>query len=797
MFRNFLTIAWRGFFRDRSFSIINLLGLALGIVAFVFIIRYASFEMSYDRFHADGENIYRVSRHEYGDLPEASARAFYAIGPEAFASFPEVVNYTRMHPADGIIAYQDEAGNVKSFFEDRSYYADTSFFTIFSFPLVQGDLKTVLQNPASVAISESAAQKYFGEADPIGKVLSLTTADWQDGDYVVSGVFRDVPTNSHLSFDFIFPIQGLLNNFQFDGQGWRWTNFYNYLLVKPDADIAWLQQKLSAFPEKYLSALLSCHQIRMEFHLQAVPDINLYSELAGEVKETGKWGKLKLLITAAFFIMGLAWLNYINLTTARATRRSREVGLRKVMGSDRQTLIRQFVLESLLLNGVAIGLAIIILLVVTPPLDQLVSEPLSFDWSEQYGYWLLFVIILAGGTGLSGLYPAIYLSALRPIQALRGEVPYQGKNYLRQTFVVVQFAISFTLMVGTIIIHRQVGLLQQQDLGMDITQKLVVRAPGTPQNGFWSELNTFKSEVTKQARIENATVSYEVPGHDLGWGQEVDVAGGRQNVTLQWTSFDHDFVPVYGIDVIAGRNFSGKFEGPVILINETAVRALGFANPEEAIDQEFTGSYPRRIIGVISDYYQRSPKFKVAPLAISPFSKEKGYITLTVQQQDLPETLTYVEALYQTLFPANAFEYFFLDEYFAQQFASDQQFSQVVAIFSGVALFIAGLGLFGFTSYLSHTRAREVGIRKVLGAARIDIFWLFNQSIVKLVVIAGLLSSPMIYWAAQAWLTNYATRVELTVPHFILPILVLLVVSVIITTLQLTKLMRTSTVDLL
>ncbi len=557
------------------------------------------------------------------------------------------------------------------------------------------------------------------------------------------------------------------------------------------------RKKLSTFPEKHLSSLLSRYQIRMEFHLQAVADINLYSELAGEMKETGQWGRLKILIAAAFFIIGLAWLNYINLTTARAIRRSREIGLRKVMGSDRWMLIRQFLVESLLLNVIAIGLAGVILLITTPFFDQFAYEPWSFNWGEQYPYWLLFAAIFGVGTLLSGFYPAIYLSSLPPVQALRGKLSYQGKNYLRQTLVVVQFSVSLLLMIGTVIIYQQVGLLQQQDLGMDITHKLIVRAPGTPQRGFWNEIKVFKSEVTQRASVERAAISFEVPGHDLRWGQEVGVAGGRQNVILSWTSFDADFVPVYGIELVAGRNFSKTFEGPVVLINEAAVEALGFASPEEALDRELTGAYPRRIIGVISDYHQRSPKFEVEPLAISPFSKEKGYITLTVQEKNLPQTLTYIEAMYQALFPANAFEYFFLDEYFARQFASDQQFSQVISIFSGLALFIAGLGLLGFASYLSNSRAKEVGVRKVVGARECDIFILFNRNILKLVLVASFVALPVAYFAAQAWLVNYVIRIDFSPVHFLLPGLTLLLVTLTITTLQLLKIVRTNAVDLL
>lgn len=797
MLTNFLRTAFRSFYRDKSFSLINLLGLSLGIVAFVFIIQYASFEMSYDGFHESKDQIHRVSRHEYGDHPEASVNAFYAIGPTAYASFPEVVNYTRLHPADGMISYQSERGETISFFEDQAYYADTSFFHIFSYPLLQGDLSTLLYNPASVVISESMAKKYFGDTDPMGKVLTLSTAEWEDGNYTVEGVFKDVPANSHLAFDFIFPIENLLSNFQFEGQGWTWVNFQNYLLIKEGADVTSLQAKLSTFPEQYLKPLLDRHNMRMEFHLQAVRDINLYAELSGELKETGKWKKLRILITAAFFIVGLAWLNYINLTTARAIRRSKEVGMRKVLGSDQWLLIKQFLLESLLINLVAITLAALMLLLLLPLLRQWVTTPFVFDWSEQYSYWLLFAAIFSVGTLLSGLYPALYLASLRPIQALSGKLSSQSKNYVRQTLVVIQFIVSLSLMIGTIVIYRQVSLMQQQDLGMNISQQLIVKAPGIVQQGFWRELDAFKNEVTKQAGISNAAVSFEVPGHDLRWGQEVDVSGGRQDVTLKWTSFDHDFVPTYDMEIIAGRNFSGKLEGPVILINEAAVEALGFKTPEDAIDREVIAAFPRRIIGVIGNYHQRSARFNIEPLGISPFSKERGYITLTIQKQRIAETITQVEKVYQAMFPGNAFEYFFLDEYFGQQYESDRQFSRIISLFSALALFIAGLGLLGFTVYLSQSRAKEVGIRKVLGAENLTIFMLFNTGAAKLVLLASVIALPLVYLLAQQWLAGYATRIELSLFHLAIPGIILLVITVSITSLQLAGVIKTNAVDLL
>lgn len=366
-------------------------------------------------------------------------------------------------------------------------------------------------------------------------------------------------------------------------------------------------------------------------------------------------------------------------------------------------LIRQFLLESLLLNLLAGGLAALILFFVTPFFNQLLGEPLSFNWHEQYRYWLSFAAIFAGGTLLSGFYPAMYLSFLQPIQALRGKLSYQGKNYLRPTLVVVQR-----------------------------------------------------------------------------------------------TSFDHDFVPTYGVALLAGRNFSEKFEGAVVLINETASEALGFASPEAAIDQELDdGWYVRRIVGVISDYYQRSPKFKIEPLVISPFSKEQGYITLTVQQKNVSETLAHVEAVYQTLFPGNAFEYFFLDEYFARQFVSDRQFSQVLTVFSGLALFIAALGLLGFTAYLSNSRTKEIGIRKVVGAGGWDIVILFNQDMVKLVLVASAIALPMAYFTAQVWLANYASRININLSYLLLPSGVLLLITLTVTTLQLLKIVRTDAVDLL
>ncbi|MEM9329284.1 MAG: ABC transporter permease, partial [Bacteroidota bacterium] len=515
MFNHTLKLALRNFVRDKQFAVLNLLGLSLGTAAFFLAMQYASFEMSYDTFHEEADNIFRVAHLERdGNHIYEGVGSFYGIGPKALEEFPEVRNFTRLHRADGMVSWANPEGEPVSYHETNAYYADQSFFDIFSFPLIQGSRRDLLKNPNSVLISESAAKKYFGDKDPMGEVLSLTT-EWKGGNYTVEGVFADVPTNSHLSFDFIFPITELLTNFQFDGKDWYWINFYTYLLLEPSADVASVGNGLTDAVDRHIHFLFQTDNYEFNLALQPVTDINLHSNLDGEVKETGKWPSIKAFIIAAFFTIVLAWLNYINLTTARATRRAKEIGVKKVMGSSKSALVGQFLLESIITNMIAVFLATGLLLAFFPTIERWFGITLQFDWGLQYRYWLLFASLFVLGTLGSSFYPAYHLSSLKIVHSLKGQTSDRGKSgWIRKGMVMMQFTLSLLLLTGSLVIYEQIALMKSRDLGMDISNKLVIKAPRETKTGYWRSLRNFKEEALKRSTFTQATTSFEVPGRD-------------------------------------------------------------------------------------------------------------------------------------------------------------------------------------------------------------------------------------------------------------------------------------------
>lgn len=797
MLKHNLKLIFRNLIKDKQFAILNILGLSFGIAAFFLAIQYASFEMSYDAFHENKEEIFRVAHLETdGDHSYNGVGSFFGIGPQAANEIPEILDFVRLHKADGMISWENLENEVVSFHETNAFYADKSFFNIFSFKIISGSKDDLLENSNTVIISESAAKKYFGDHNPIGETLSLST-EWKGGNYTVDGVFEDVPTNSHLSFDFIFPITDLLTNFQFRGKDWYWINFYTYVLTAPKADIKKLNTALTQMVEKHMTFQAPDYQFNIE--LQGLTDINLHSDLQGEIKETGKWASIEAFLIAAFFTLGLAWLNYINLTTARATRRAREIGLKKIMGSSKLALNIQFIIEAVLTNLISIFIAIISIAILFPYFKELFGINPHFDWESQSPYWLLFTGLFIIGTLVSSWYPAHYLSSLKVINTLKGQISDRGNSsILRKGMMMTQFALSLLLLIGSTIIYEQIDLMKDTDLGIDVTNKIVIKAPRETEKGYWRSLENYKQEVLKNSMIKNATISYTVPGRPLFWGAGFDVKGGKESVIVSRTGFDHDFIPTYKIKLLAGKNFEDRFEGVVVIINDAASKALGFERPELAVGQKINdGWVERRIIGVVENYHQESPKVKVRPLVISPFSKEQGYITLFVDRENFSSALSKSKALYAELFPKNPFEYFFLQNYFEEQYRSDSQFRNLLVTFTCLSIIISILGLVGFASFISTSRTKEVGIRKVLGSNSLGILLLFNKEIGQLIALAFLVSGPLIYWIAESWLQNYANRINLSLMYFLIPMMGILIIAFSVISIQLIKLSKSNPASLI
>jgi putative ABC transport system permease protein len=775
MLKNYIIVAYRNLIRHRFFSFINLAGLALGISASLLLFYYTAFELSYDKFHENADNIYRIRLDTYkgGALENSSAISYYGESPAIKESFPQVENYVRLHKADGMLNYCDENGTVTSHYERTGLYADSSFFSIFSFPLVMGDRHSVLRSPNSMLMSESASKKYFGSTNPIGKVIKFTT-EWQGGDYVVEGVFKDIPANSHFKFDFLFSIEKLLNNNQFKNRSWYWTNFYNYLLLKPGTNVKELETEISSVIVKFLGQELKKSDTQQKFVLEPMTEIHLRSNIMSEIDVNGNHQIVYFLIIAAFLIMSIAWLNYLNLSTARAIERAKEVGIRKVMGSEKPQLIRQFLFESLILSLAAVAIASILVLTLRPYFLSLVGKEITLNFFIQIKFWGSVVAVLALGTFLAGFYPAWISSSFQPIAALKGR--YFGTSrgaLMRKSMVIMQFSASVLLIITTLTIRKQINFMHGQDLGMTINQKLIIRAPKIIQGeSYLGAVNSFKNELEQYPGITHVTASSEVPGKEIFWTNEFRLkqSNSDERRILSVMAIDQDFLDTYDIKLLAGRNFSEKrpadYGGPVIL-NETAMEVLGINNPELAIDQEVETYEARKIIGVIKDFQQQSLKKSNVPILLQFIPWKVDYFTVSLSSQNVAADIDRVIESYKKIFPENAIEYFFLDDFFNKQYKSEEEFLNIFKVASMLAIFIACIGLFGLSSFIISKRTKEIGIRKVLGGSEIGIVSLLSKDFVKLVILAIVVAIPLASFVTDSWLSLFAHRIDISVWTYI------------------------------
>jgi putative ABC transport system permease protein len=769
MFRNYLLVAYRNLIRNKMFSTINIAGLALGMTATLFLFSYVSFELSYDKFHDRLKDIYMIRMDSYkgNGLEGSSMASFYAETPAIKELYPQVENYVRFHTANGMITYQPSNGENVSYFERDGYYADSSFFSVFSFPLIAGDKNLVLKNANSMLMSESAAKKYFGNEDPIGKVIKLTT-EWEGGDYVVEGVFEDVPENSHVRFDFLFAIEKLLNNKQFKYNGWYWENFNSYLLLKPNADPAKLEAGMDKIVDANIGAELKNTNSAKKLVLVPLADVHLYSTVA--YVANGNYQTVYLIFIVACLVLGIAWLNYLNLSTAAAFQRSKEVGVRKVMGSERAQLVRQFLVESFFVSTIAILITALLLIVLNAYFTDLVHKQIVVDLVTQGTFWLIVVGSIAVGIFLCGFYPGVILSSFQPFAALKGTQLKGSKGErTRKVMVVFQFVASISMIAATLTIREQVTFMRNQQAGIDIRQKLILRSPKiVTGESRLNEINAFKNLLRQHPSIKNVASSSEVPGHSVSWAKEFKLVQqtDEQKQVLHVLSVDEDFINAYGLTLVAGRNFSENHPsdfGGVVLINEAALRRLGIKDAESAINQQLTEFSPQRIIGVVKDYQQQSFKQANIPIVFEYIPWNNDYLTISLVSQNLRADVDLVTAAYKKTFPGNAVEYYFLDDFMGQLYKSDEQFWNIFRVFSVLTIFISCLGLFGLSSHVISKRTKEVGIRKVLGGSVLSIVQLLSFDFLKLVIIAFVLAVPLITIVMNQWLETFASRISIPV----------------------------------
>jgi putative ABC transport system permease protein len=772
MIKNYFLTSLRAILRRKGFSLLNVLGLAIGLAASLLILQYVKDELSYDDFHANADNIYRIQYDYYRDGEQVfqCATAFNNIGTNMIRDYPEIENVCRLYLRYGGGVVQHGEVSIK---EGNIFNVDQSFFQLFSYPLLAGDPSTALKEPNTAVVEEKTARKFFGDEDPIGKRIRFRNNE----EYEITGVMRS-PENSHLKFSFLFSYSTypeLWPGLTAEGweNSWGWYDFYNYIQLKPGADPEALEARFPDFVKKYGSP---GDTLSTRFSLQHLPEIHLYSDLIQEARVNGNGTSVYFLMVIAVLVLVIAWVNYINLATARAIERAKEVGVRKAIGAKRGQLVRQFIAEAFIINLGAMILAVAFLSLSIPVFNNLSGKSLTNSVLYDPNLWLALGGLFVVGAILSGMYPAFVLSGFQPVKVLKGSLSGSRQGFgLRKTLVVIQFVFSIGLIACTLIVYQQLQFMQNRDLGIDIDGTLVINAPGvvTDETIYPSQFQSFKNAILQHPAVRGMAASTEVPGNLIYWTNGSRRISGTERLagTIMYRmGVDHEFFETYGNQILAGRVYAPEFtaDSANVVLNRKAIEVLGFKDPDEAVGGLIAiGGDTLTVIGVIENYHQEGLKNDYRQTAFHLTPDNHNYFNVKVQAGDMGQFLAYAKEKYTLIFPGNPFDYFFLDSFFNRQYKNDRQFAHVVAFFSMLAIFVAALGLFGLASFAATQRTKEIGIRKVLGSTVTNIFLLLSKDFLKLVLIANLIAIPLVWIMMDAWLQAFAFRITIGVWVFL------------------------------
>ena len=779
MFRNYFKVAWRNALKQKLYSLINLSGLTIGMSCFILIALYIQYELSYDTHHERADQIYRIYQQQKGNTFRGTD--LFSVSPEPLApamkeTFPEVQAAATISTGYDLLSYGDKA------FSPRVLYADENAFEVFSIPITEGLGAKALQTPNAVLLSKSLAKKYFGDESPLGQELILDN----DRLMTVMGVFEDVPNNQHVQFEFITS----LKNCPWGDDVGRWgsNNYYTYVVLPENSDYKSLEKKLAVF-DKYVEPAYKDAPFRAEFFLQPIRDIHFATNINFNPLPATDRRYIYLLACIAFIILLLAAINYTNLATSRSVKRSKEVGMRKVLGARKIQLVIQLLSESFLLTSVSFLLALGLVYILLPFFENLMGQPIPFDIVGSR--WLLIsmlsLALLVGG--LSGLYPAFFLSAVSPVKAFKGSFmkKFSRGTVLRNGLIIGQFTAAIVLAISGVVVYQQLGYIQNKKLGFNREQ--VVYVPF-----YFEEIDNntevIRNELLTHPKIEKVAKSTDLP-----------LNSGNQGVIGKWEGndgqgefycyrnyVDYSYLDVFEIELLAGRNFSPDYvtdSTESYILNESAVKALGWT-PEAAIGKGFREG---QVIGVTRDFHFQPMDLAIEPLFMMLRTEHNNYgnrgnISMKVSMDDWENTLAYVRQTFKSNAPSNPIEYRFLDESYNQLYQSEQRLGQAFTIFTMLALLIACIGLFGLVSYNVVQRTKEIGIRKVLGASVLAIVELLSKDFLKLVVIALVLATPIAWYAMQQWLNDFAYRIDIQWWVFILVAILAIGISVLTVSFQ-------------
>ncbi len=766
MFRHYCTIAIRNLVKYKSYSLNNILGLTIGFACCMSILLYVQNEFSYDRFHENADQIYRVVEGNDVKTPPL-------LGPTLKNEYPEIEEFLRIQGTAGIwlMAYQD-----KVFYETLVAWADGTLFDIFSFPLLQGNPDTALKDPYSVVISQSIARKMFEDEDPIGKVI---VADNGLADLRVTGVMEDIPDNSHFQMDYFVSLStaplvgypGTLNR-------WNVRYFYTYLLLTEDYPAEMLEQKLPSFVDKHMGSLLEETGGRFEPYLQRLTDIHLDSHLENEFGVNGDPTYITILLVVAVFVIVLTCVNFTNLSTARAMVRIIEVGFRKVVGAHRWELIQQSFGETMLQAVCASSIAVILVWLILPTFNDLSGKQLSLNILSNPGYLFSWIGLTVLVGVLAGIYPALLVSAIKPTAMLiKNQLVHRKQDYLRKGLVLIQCTISVALIVGTLVLYQQLGYLSNARLGFEKDQVLVI------PSGIGQVEDSLP--VLKQAWVQHPGVLYvsdasSVPGVTGGRGfirsmpAEVFEDAGTHRIDLGYIETGTDFVETMGLELMAGRSFytNDQSESDIgnLILNETAASALGWTTPEEAVGRQVVLNNQHRgnVIGVMKDFHIKSLHQMIRPLALLHYPYGGTFFVIKLSPSNLESTLDFIRETWTSILPAFPLSYSFLSDDFARLYQADHHFGQVCGLFTGIAAFIAIQGLVGLASFSVGQRTKEIGVRKVLGASVSQLLVLLSREFVVLIIIANVVGWILAYYGLSYWLQQFAYRIDIGGETFVM-----------------------------
>lgn len=765
MYQNYFKTAWRNLVKNKSFSVFNIIGLAIGLCCFMLITVYVYSELSYDRYAPDAKNLYRVNLSATGNGDVAVyPNVDVAVGEGMKAAFPEIKATTRLSQASDFVKYGD-----KQFKEEHLAFADSNFLQLFSIPLLEGNLVNALVEPNSIVISKEFAKKYFGNDEALGKSLAIGL---RGAIYKVSGVYDKVPDNTHFHFDAFLS----LSTFHITNLTWSNIGFYTYLELAENADPKKLEAKFPQLVAKYvvpevqrdMGISLAEAQKSVNtfvFSLLPVTDIHLYSSTKYELEPGGDIQYVYIFSVLAFFILLLACVNFTNLSTARALKRAREVGIRKVMGSVKKQLIFQFLTESVLLTLFAMLCAYALMVAVLPYFNQLADKNVSIGFFLDYRLLLLMLAVSLTAGILAGIYPAFFLSSFNTIKVLKGaSTRGSQKKPLRSSLIVFQFFVSIALIIATIVVYQQLNFMQNKKLGYDKEQVLVL-----PDGRLLGNNQTvFKEQLLRDSRVVAATIARSVPGGSFIDGTEIYPRNNNSNGTEIHTNIyhvDYDYLNTLGIQIVKGRNLSKDFgsDSSAVVINESAAHELGWTS-ESAIGKTIvrSGQHEFKVVGVVADFNYASVKQKIAPLMML-LGGNYGGLLVKIKTTDVKGYLSDLEKQWDSFNPQGPLEYNFLDDQFAKLYTSELRTQQIFSAFAIIAIIIACLGLFGLSAFIIEQRTKEIGIRKVLGASVQQVLLLVSGEFLSLIVIAFIISIPVTWWAMTKWLQDYAYRVNISV----------------------------------